>query len=166
MKEFKRVSKKAKIAWMITRLILMLIVAGGFALGMFSAAENESEYMQSLWITLAVAVPFLLFAIIYPQVEYIQWMYMIDDDRIEIKKGIIWKSHTVLPVGRIQHVESFSGIIQRMLGLSTVRIFTAGGMHKIENLSNETAEEICALLQQQVTKKLRAKEASEVKTDA
>ena len=166
MKEYKRVDKKAKIAWTITRLVFMLVVAGGVALGLFSAAENESEFMQNIWITAAVAVPLLLFAIIYPQVEYVQWAYSISDDRIEIKKGIIWRKYTVLPVARIQHVESACGVLQRMLGLSTVKIFTAGGMHKIENLSAKTAEEICSLLEQQVTKKIRAKEAAEVKADA
>ncbi len=155
MKEFQRVSKRAKVLWTITRLIFMLVAVG------FTAILTSNPI-----ILISVAAVLLLFAIIYPQVEYIQWSYCITDDRIEIKKGIIWRSHTIVPVGRIQHVESSNGVLQRMFRLSTVKIYTAGGMHRIENLSNDTAEEICALLQQQVTKKIRAKAASEVENNA
>lgn len=168
MNEFQRVDKKAKTAWTITRLIVMAVISGGLAAFLVPLALDGDAVEKFLFLAPLAVVTLLLLlnALIYPQIEYRQWTYRITDDKIEIKKGIIWRKYTVLPVARIQHVESANGVIQRALGLATVKIFTAGGMHRIENLSSVTAEEICSLLEKQVTKKIRAKERAEVKTDA
>lgn len=167
MKEFKRVDKKAKAIWTLTRFLVLLLVGGGAALAALAIASELSGVWQIVIYSAAGAIvlALLLNMIIYPQIEYVQWTYHIDDDRIEIKKGIIWKKHSIIPVERIQHVETANGLLQRIWGLSTVRIYTAGGIHRIENLSAATSEEICSVLEKQVTKKIRAKKA-EVKADA
>lgn len=175
MKEFSRVDKKAKIKWRISRSIGLLFLAAAAAAALLGVASTES---RELLILAAVVCGIVLLLqiiniVVYPIIEYIQWSYLIDDDRIEIKKGIIWRSHTVIPISRIQHVCTKSGPLQNMLGLASVDINTAGGIHTIEELNKNTAEEICELLKNIVNIKVaeqRAKEAAaenaEVETDA
>lgn len=168
MKEFTRVDKKAKIKWSLSRL------GGLILLGIVAAIAIPS--VNELWCTIcciaALALQ-LINMIVYPIIEYIQWEYLIDDDRIEIKKGIFWRSHTVVPISRIQHVSYKSGPLQNIFGLASVEIHTAGGVQTIEEVSKDTAKKICELLKNIVNLKVAEKryaeliaQKAEVKTDA
>ena len=79
--------------------------------------------------------------------------YLIAPDRIEIKKGIFYKTHTVIPISRIQHVAVTQGVLQRPFRLSTVQIHTAGDVMEIQELNTAVAEEICSRLQKRVNVK-------------
>ena len=170
MKEFSRVDKKAKIKWRVSRSIGLLVLAAmsaGALLTVYSL-ENKPLFILAAVICGVVLLFQILNIIVYPIIEYIQWAYLIDDDRIEIKKGIIWRSHTVIPISRIQHVCTKSGPLQNVFGLASVDINTAGGVHTIEELNKKTAEEICELLKNIVNIKVaeqRAKEAADENTE-
>ncbi len=47
-------------------------------------------------------------------------------DRVLIQKGVIWRSRSLIPRVRIQHVDTRSSPIQRWLGLNSLVIYTAG----------------------------------------
>ncbi len=157
---FSRVDKKAKLKWRITRTIWLIILAAiilPICFGIMSDEGGDSAISILAWICGGVILLLqLINIVVYPIIEYIQWAYKIGDDCIEIKKGIFWKSHTVIPISRIQHVSASSGPIERLLKLSTVVINTAGGQHAIKQLSASVAEQICASLQNVVNKKVTA----------
>lgn len=177
MKEFSRVDKKAKTKWRITRFIGLVVLAG-ISAGIFLALKDETGlFLLAAICCGAVLLLQLVNLLVYPFIEYIQWAYLIDDDRIEIKKGIFWRSHTVIPISRIQHVCAKSGPVQSMFKLASVEIHTAGGNHTIDELNKETANEICELLknivnlkvaEQRAIEQIREKKAaqSEVQQDA
>lgn len=154
--EFQRVSKKAKWMWRVTRIIFMLIVILPLCL--------VPLFFDAMPIFYFVSIPVLLLyiicaLIIYPYLEYIQWAYLITNDRIEIKKGIFFRTHNIIPIGRIQHVNVYQGPIARMFGLSRVEIHTAGCVFHIEGVDNETANEIGEKLRNLVGIKLDSKKA-------
>lgn len=157
--EFKRVSKKAKAKWRLDYFLGFLALTAVSAFAVLTAGDGAGfSDVQTIVLICCGAVVLVqaLCGIICPQIEYVQWAYLITDDRIEIKKGIIWRSHTVIPASRIQHVCAKQGPIQRLFGLATVAIHTAGGLHEIKQLDKSTADEICALLQGHVNRKLAA----------
>lgn len=151
--EFRRVGKKAKAKWRLSRAVGLLILLAAFALVLMSYLNGGAKLLTLILLG-AACLAQLVNLIVYPIIEYAQWEYLITDDRIEIKKGIIWKSHTVLPISRIQHVCARQGPVQRLFGLGTIEIMTAANMHRIEELDFATAEEICTLLQDYLNKKL------------
>ncbi len=161
MKEFSRVDKKAKTKWRISRFLGLLVLAGisAGAMAMVSGAGDTGLNILCAICCGIVLLLQLLNLIVYPIIEYIQWQYLVDDDRIEIKKGIFWRSHTVIPISRIQHVSAKSGPLQNMLGLSTVQINTAGGVHTIDELNKETAAQICDKLRNIVNLKVAEQRA-------
>jgi membrane protein YdbS with pleckstrin-like domain len=53
--------------------------------------------------------------------------YALRQHDILYTRGFIFRSTTVVPFNRIQHVEIVSGPIDRLYHLSTLKIFTAGG---------------------------------------
>lgn len=166
--EFQRVDKKAKTKWRFSRIIALIFVVIPFAaivLAIFYGigADEGSETMKIIgWIAAGIIVLVQLLSIfIYPPIEYIQWAYMIAPDRIEIKKGIFYRTHTVIPISRIQHVAVTQGVLQRPFKLSTVQIHTAGDVMEIQELSTDVAEEICSRLQKRVNVKVEEKNAAE-----
>ena len=166
--EFQRVDKKAKTKWRFSRIIALIFAVIPFAaivLAIFYGigADEGSETMKIIgWIAAGIIVLVQLLSIfIYPPIEYIQWAYMIAPDRIEIKKGIFYRTHTVIPISRIQHVAVTQGVLQRPFKLSTVQIHTAGSVMEIQELSTAVAEDICSRLQKRVNVKVEEKNAAE-----
>lgn len=153
---FQRVSKKAKWMWRTTRIIFMLLFIIPPCVVSIALQWSPIPFLFE-WLVLGLYILFAL--IIYPPLEYIQWSYLITDDRIEIKKGIFFRTHNIIPIGRIQHVNVNQGPIARMFKLSRVEIHTAGGLFHIEGVDNETANEIGDKLRNLVGIKLNEKNA-------
>lgn len=64
---------------------------------------------------------------------------------IVYRSGFINFNITTVPFNRIQHTEIRQGMISRMLGLSKLKIFTAGGYNSglyIHGISPETAQQL------------------------
>ena len=155
--EFQRVDKKAKTKWRFSRIMaLIFVVLPLAALAVFFGGSMTEDSTGSVigWIAAGVlAGQQVLQILLYPPIEYIQWQYLIAPDRIEIKKGIFYKTHTVIPISRIQHVAVTQGVLQRPFRLSTVQIHTAGDVMEIQELNTAVAEEICSRLQKRVNVK-------------
>ncbi len=90
----------------------------------------------------ALAVLMAVLTIVFPKIYYDHYRYFISEDRVDVRRGIIFLTHTVVPLERIHQVEVVSGPINRMYGLADVSITTAGGVAKIEYLETEEAERI------------------------
>jgi membrane protein YdbS with pleckstrin-like domain len=49
-----------------------------------------------------------------------------DGDRLRVVRGLMWRKDTVVPFGRVQHIDIERGPIARYYGLSTLVLHTAG----------------------------------------
>ena len=56
------------------------------------------------------------------------YSFKLQQDRIVIKRGVIGKRTANIPYERIQNVNEWRGILDRIFGLYTLRIETAGGV--------------------------------------
>ena len=70
------------------------------------------------------------------------WRYEIRSDEIDLQRGIWWIERTLVPLARIQHVDTKQGPLQRRFGLSTVVFYTAAGPNQIPELSTRDAAEV------------------------
>jgi len=52
--------------------------------------------------------------------------YQMDADRLRVVRGLMWRKDTVVPFGRVQHIDIERGPIARYYGLSTLVLHTAG----------------------------------------
>lgn len=160
--EFKKVGKKAKAKWRFSRTIMLVFLLIPFVISILSYIYDGEIGSLIFMIVSGIFVVFqLLNVIVYPIIEYIQWAYLITDDRIEIKKGIFWRTHTIIPISRVQHVCAKQGPVQRMFKLGTIEIMTAAGLHKVEELDYETAQQISDMLRNNVNNKLAELESKE-----
>ena len=84
-------------------------------------------------------------ALTWPGIDVPRRGYALRSHDILFRSGVIWRSVTAVPFNRIQHVETSSTPLDRRFGLSTLRLFTAGGSGadlKIDGLDRDLAERI------------------------
>ncbi|MBO4798477.1 MAG: PH domain-containing protein [Candidatus Methanomethylophilaceae archaeon] len=115
----------------------------------------------SLPVTIAMALSSAVLAAylaISPSVFYRHYRYRIDDDCIEIRRGVIVRSHIIVPVERIHQVSVRKGPVLRRYGLASVTLTTAGGEASLEYLEEETAESVAQRLNEKIISMLKARE--------
>lgn len=68
----------------------------------------------------------LILIAVYPARRYRRWGYRESGDEIEIRRGNLVRTRTIVPFGRVQHIDVAQGPIQRPFGLATLIMHTAG----------------------------------------
>lgn len=52
--------------------------------------------------------------------------YKLDEQCLHSREGVIWYRHTAVPLNRVQHAEVARGPFERIVGLATLTVHTAG----------------------------------------
>jgi uncharacterized protein len=107
---------------------VMRIVSGIFALVLI-VGSGVLEFAQLVPMGIIITPVILLAAYwvwIVPQRRYNRWGYTAGSDRLRIVRGYLFYSDTVVPYGRIQHMDVDQGPIERPYGLATFSAHTAG----------------------------------------
>jgi membrane protein YdbS with pleckstrin-like domain len=93
-----------------------------------------------------VSIPALLIALFIiiriPAARYNARGYQFGTDRLRVVRGILWHSDTVVPFGRVQHIDVEQGPIERGLGIATMTLHTAGSHNasvKLPGLGHDLA---------------------------
>lgn len=83
-----------------------------------------------------------------------EYGYALREKDILFKRGFLVNRTTVVPLNRIQHATVSRGVFDKLLGISTLNIFTAGGSGsdiKIPGLLPETALQLKEKLSQNIS---------------
>ncbi len=93
------------------------------------AAATVAEIAIPGW-TGAVWLPVLLLAtwllIRLPMRRYAARGYSLAGERLRVVRGILFRSDTVVPFGRVQHIDVNQGPLERAFRLATLTVHTAG----------------------------------------
>jgi membrane protein YdbS with pleckstrin-like domain len=78
--------------------------------------------------TIAGAVLLIAIALIIrlPARRYLARGYQLGADRLRVVRGVLWRYDTVVPFGRVQHIDVNQGPLERMFGIATLTLHTAG----------------------------------------
>ncbi len=71
----------------------------------------------------------------WPAIAYRHTFYRVDDQGIEIRRGVYWRVIVNVPRSRVQHTDVSQGPIERRFGLGTLVVYTAGTDHAKVELS-------------------------------
>ncbi|WP_026700898.1 PH domain-containing protein [Salibacterium aidingense] len=136
------ISRQAVSVWRIKGAlftgILLLVPAGLFVLSYLYQVSWVYFFLGSaLYVLLGV------WNIVYlPWIRWKIWRYQLHDKEIEVYRGIFIIKHTLIPMARVQHVDTEQGPIYKRFGLTAVMISTAAGTHEIPALTEETGIEL------------------------
>ena len=149
--EFKKLAPAAKKCMILTTTLSSL----GMIIVVLAAYFIIDKYVfefQSWVITLIIAwvALWLIFMIVAPIIRYRRYRYMINDEKVVVKEGLIFVTQEFAPIERMHQITVKSGPIDRLFGLANVIATTAGGTIAIRFLEATVAEEIADTLQSKV----------------
>lgn len=139
---FYKISPRTIKVWRLSNAISYLFYFGIPALyyGFFGASGAHSWFLAFL---VAVFVGIWAVAVFwFPYKNWQNWRYTINSREIELINGIFFKTHTLIPLSRVQHVNTRQGPILRWFHLSTVTISTAATTHEIQGLDSTLADRL------------------------
>lgn len=117
-------SSYLKIIYIRIAIFTLLLAGGLITFLVFSGEEIPA-------LVLAAIIVVLVFVIVYSTVisklGFPKKGYLLREKDISYKTGLIFYKQISVTFNRIQHVEVSQGILAKMFGLSSVKIFTAGG---------------------------------------
>jgi membrane protein YdbS with pleckstrin-like domain len=131
---------RALTAWRISASINMFIFL------VVVAAILIVSFMFDLpkWIGLTLLALLILLSIffigIYPKLQWKKWKYEVHESEIDIQHGVFVVKRTLIPMVRVQHVDTQQGPLLRRFSLSSVAISTAATIHEIPALDEEEAD--------------------------
>lgn len=150
---------KRSIGSMYIRNAIALVALTAILYGVYTYALVSYDVPGTYVIlTFAAFAAAFVYLIIGPPIYYARYRYRIDKDRIDIRKGILIISHTLVPIERVHQLEVVRGPINNLFRLADVTITTAGGIAKIQYLEIPVAEKIADSLNEYITEILRNRE--------
>lgn len=138
----KRISTQALKVWRISGAINITIgwlfaAAAIFLLHQFNGPFWISVILMVLGVIFTYLLVFLL-----PSLRWRRWRYEVSDAEIELQHGIFIRTRTLIPMVRVQHVDTVQGPILRKYRLASVIVNTAATAHEIPALEESEAEEL------------------------
>jgi len=147
-----RIHNNAIKAWTVNSLFygLAWFIPAAFFLAISIGKNSDSTflwYQEVDWMLFSILffvglVFYLIMALVFPKLRWRRWKYDITEKEIDMLRGIIIKKRTLVPINRVQHVDTRQGPVYRKFGLSSVTISTAATTHEIPALDDDTADEV------------------------
>ena len=139
-------------SYLISFLIAFFVILFIFASGVGLLLRPGLIALASLLLLIVI----IAFTYFWAKLSYHYYHYQLTDDCFRKELGVVYKKYVSIPYDRIQNIDINRGIIDRLLGLSTLLIQTAGSSMAIGNrhsygfgaegtipgLSKENAEEL------------------------
>ena len=91
---------------------------------------------------LAVLLVAAVLVALVPEIRWRRWRYEVRPEEIDLRHGTFTVRRTLVPIRRVQHVDTRSGAVQGMFDLATVSFHTAAGRTEIPALGLSEAEDV------------------------
>ncbi|WP_071458897.1 PH domain-containing protein [Bacillus massilinigeriensis] len=137
-----KISERALTVWRVTGAIaflIVLLVGGGIIV-------PAVIFDWPIWIIPAVVAICLLHGYMaiwfVPKLRWKRWRYEVRDQEVELQHGVFIVKRTLVPMIRVQHVDTKQGPLLRKYGLASVAVSTAATVHEIPALEIEEAEQL------------------------
>lgn len=140
----KRIDPNAKKAWRIAGIgfgLFWFILPTGYFLIVGNSAEDYSAALQIAFVLFSITA-YIITAFVVPVLRWERWRYDLSENEIDLLRGFIIKKRTLIPINRVQHVDTSQGPVYRKFGLSSVKVSTAATTHEIPALNEEIAAEV------------------------
>jgi membrane protein YdbS with pleckstrin-like domain len=137
-----QIARKALSVWRINgalnSLFFLLASIGSVVLVILM---DVPVWIAFIVISLSILITYILIQVV-PKIRYRIWRYEVSEFEIELKYGLFIIRRVLIPMVRVQHVDTKQGPLLRHYDLSTVTISTAATMHEIPALDIETADQV------------------------
>lgn len=138
---YKILNPISKKAMYIANIIYSAIIAA-LAIAVFYTANIGMISIYYGYAAIAVLAICLVYFAISPSIFYKHYRYIVNSEKVDVRKGIIIIRRYMVPIERVHQVKITRGPINNMFGLADVQVMTAGGVAMIQFLEIDEAESI------------------------
>lgn len=115
-----RLDPRVRLVWGISAVLAALLVTI-VSVGIVSFFTNWSR-----WLGVVPGFVVLVVGVVFVFLRYRRWSYEVQEDALYLERGVVTHVRTVVPFVRIQHVDTQRGPVERLFGIGSVVVFTAG----------------------------------------
>jgi len=129
---------RIKWFWLFEAAVISMIIASVISTVLYLGAGRNAAYFTVVPLLVALGTW-------YGVRRYANWGFEVRDDHLYIEHGVLKKVYSMVPYVRVQHIDTDRGPIDRVMGLSTLRVYTAGSKGadiKIPGLEREEASRL------------------------
>ena len=115
------------------------------AVWMFERSLPPKSPVPGGLLILLVLLLALLALLLLPRRRWRAWGYREEEDELHVRHGLLIRHRTVVPFGRVQHIDVAQGPVERSFGLATLILHTAGtrgASVPLPGLPHATAEQM------------------------
>ena len=105
---------------------------------LIAAGVLSEQVGGAVWMLLPVVVAIVAIGLV-PELRWARWRYEVRDEEIDLRHGTVRITRTLVPMLRVQHVDTTQGPLDQALGLATVVVHTAAGTTTIPALTEGDA---------------------------
>lgn len=128
--------------WYVSGVIAIVVVALVAVAAWLAVWAADGDV---LWVYLAAGVLEVICVVdlaVSPRIQYATWRYDVTPTDVDLYRGVFVKKRTLVPLVRVQHVQTKQGPILRAHGLASVTVSTAGESFEIPGLAERDASEL------------------------
>ena len=114
----------SRINGLIRAAVFTAIAAVGLTIAV--VASDTVTLAAGAMAFVSLSLVFVLPALLWPPVAYRYSSYRFTEEGIQLRRGAIWRSQVAVSRSRIQHTDVSQGPIERIYGLATLTVHTAG----------------------------------------
>ena len=104
--------------------VATLLVAVPFVIGALVLEVADVLPTGVFIVPVLLAAAFIVIRV--PLRRYAARGFVMSEDRLRVVRGLWFRSDTVVPFGRVQHIDVHQGPLERAYGLATLTLHTAG----------------------------------------
>lgn len=113
-------------SYLFVTLFLSYLAIGFYLFTLQSADNYATIYTNTILFGLIWTAVVFIGAFIWARLSVINYGYELAEEGFKKESGILIKRYVAIPYSKVQNVDIYRGIIDRLLGLSTLVIQTAG----------------------------------------
>ena len=145
---YRQLPQVAQRLWQVGGAFRVAIEAG-FVLLLLSLPPG---LMGRWWVWALFGVAVILLGLLQigyvPKKRWQNWYYRLAEDKIELGHGVWVRRKILVPMKRVQHVDTRQGPLQKRLKLAAVTVHTAATTHEIPALEEDRAAEVRDIISQ------------------
>ena len=130
-----RLNKRYILKIMISRLIIVGALNIAYGIFRYKLPVRLDFYLIILLYTINILGTISI--VIMPFVEFLAYKYFVYDDAIEIRYGVLFRKSVYIPRENIKYIISVKDPLDRLLKISSLKLYTTAGHRVIKALGNE-----------------------------
>ncbi|MED3764037.1 PH domain-containing protein [Ureibacillus terrenus] len=137
-----KIPRKGLTVWRLYGLIytfFLSVIAGTIIFLTYQFDWSAAIYFISASVVLIAAIALIW---LFPKIRWDHWRYEVREQEIEIQSGLFVVKRTLIPMVRVQHVDTMQGPILKKYDLANIAISTAATTHVIPMLITEEADHL------------------------